>query len=470
MAKLRKVLKRVGLCVFIPALAYILTCIVADAIWFNQINAELEAIKSKGQPVDPDDLMRMTISSRDNGAIVYQEIFRVVEKTTTPNDITILTKFASGHTQNNLKLCDRTDAILSRDKQILAMIEKAESRPQCSFLIGRQDGYSLLLPKTIELRYPMRLLSANAIQEAHRGRMNESVLSIKQAFKMIESLKSEPSVVGQLVRVALYDYASKGLHESLRFGDISEAQAKSLFDILADMDIERGFVRGCEGDRVAILDIMSQMNGKLILLILVKDNFLLYNKPPNYYSNPLLFVNAYKALPPIAKVKYRIIGDAYCRSGFLGDRITMLRSKRNTIDSMSLPYKEVKSTLLTERTSQMPFYAVCTKFMGSTETGIKIKRYVGECKVAGDQVFLALLAFKDRYGAYPASMSELKSKLGWEILVDPYSGGDFKYKRQGRGFVVYSVGPNMKDDGGVQHNKQFFDASEKGDFVWEMDH
>jgi len=34
----------------------------------------------------------------------------------------------------------------------------------------------------------------------------------------------------------------------------------------------------------------------------------------------------------------------------------------------------------------------------------------------------AAMTYKDRFGSYPASLKDLKSRLGWKIPDDPFSG------------------------------------------------
>jgi hypothetical protein len=41
-----------------------------------------------------------------------------------------------------------------------------------------------------------------------------------------------------------------------------------------------------------------------------------------------------------------------------------------------------------------------------------------------------------------------KLGLSAAATVDPFSGGGLSIKKTARGWLVYSVGPNLKDDGG----------------------
>ncbi len=61
---------------------------------------------------------------------------------------------------------------------------------------------------------------------------------------------------------------------------------------------------------------------------------------------------------------------------------------------------------------------------------------------------VALAGYRAEHGAYPRKLSGLAP--GWlkTLPKDVCSGKDFVYKRDGKGYVLYSVGRNMRDDGG----------------------
>jgi hypothetical protein len=61
---------------------------------------------------------------------------------------------------------------------------------------------------------------------------------------------------------------------------------------------------------------------------------------------------------------------------------------------------------------------------------------------------MACRIHKGRTGQYPESLEALVPGLLNEVPVDPFTGRPLIYRRDGDGFVVYSLGSNMKDDGG----------------------
>ncbi|NIO66236.1 MAG: hypothetical protein GTO28_12345, partial [Gammaproteobacteria bacterium] len=59
------------------------------------------------------------------------------------------------------------------------------------------------------------------------------------------------------------------------------------------------------------------------------------------------------------------------------------------------------------------------------------------------------VAHEGEHGSLPASLAELEA-AGWDLPADPFGGGEYRYRREGRGFVVWSIGPDMDDDGAAR--------------------
>jgi hypothetical protein len=60
----------------------------------------------------------------------------------------------------------------------------------------------------------------------------------------------------------------------------------------------------------------------------------------------------------------------------------------------------------------------------------------------------ALAAYRADHGSYPSKLADLVPKHVKELPRDMFHNGEFRYKRDGNGYLLYSVGPNGKDDGG----------------------
>ena len=63
---------------------------------------------------------------------------------------------------------------------------------------------------------------------------------------------------------------------------------------------------------------------------------------------------------------------------------------------------------------------------------------------------ILLRLFRMKHVTYPETLDTLASELVGKPLVDPFSGKGLMYRRDGNGFIIYSVGPNGADDGGAK--------------------
>lgn len=71
------------------------------------------------------------------------------------------------------------------------------------------------------------------------------------------------------------------------------------------------------------------------------------------------------------------------------------------------------------------------------------------------QVALTLEVYGAEHSAYPATLAALE-QAGWKLPRDPFGGGEYRYRPEGAGFVVWSIGLDMQDDNA---SREFADLS-----------
>ena len=124
------------------------------------------------------------------------------------------------------------------------------------------------------------------------------------------------------------------------------------------------------------------------------------------------------------------------------------------------PYFEMRDQLQSlqmERVTGAPAYAELSKALLQGIMDTANYQAVNEGQASTVQLAAALNLYQQRNGAYPSSLEDLRGVLP-VLPIDPCSGKSFLYRREGAGFVVYSVGVNGVDDGG--------DAKEVRDVVF----
>jgi hypothetical protein len=67
---------------------------------------------------------------------------------------------------------------------------------------------------------------------------------------------------------------------------------------------------------------------------------------------------------------------------------------------------------------------------------------------------LAIENFAYANGCFPEKLDELVPKFLLESPSDPFTGLELKYHRSAKGYVVYSVGPDRQDDGGLEPSRK----------------
>lgn len=77
-----------------------------------------------------------------------------------------------------------------------------------------------------------------------------------------------------------------------------------------------------------------------------------------------------------------------------------------------------------------------------------------------------LAAYYSQYHQYPTTLEPAEKLWKSTFPLDIYSKKSFRYKSDGKTFLLYSVGSNGKDDGGVwKHTGK--DATSKDDLAWK---
>jgi hypothetical protein len=74
-----------------------------------------------------------------------------------------------------------------------------------------------------------------------------------------------------------------------------------------------------------------------------------------------------------------------------------------------------------------------------------------------------LAAFRADKKRYPAQLSELVPKYVAQVPADLFTGGPLAYRPQPNGYLLYSFGPNGRDDGGLCHEDRTEGVNEVSD-------
>ena len=127
------------------------------------------------------------------------------------------------------------------------------ARPYARFWANYDDGPGTLLPHLARVKGCAQYLSLHADAALKAGDRETAIEDVKAAFRLIESIRREPTLIAQLVRIAALQIALQPVWEGLADRQWTEAELSVIegelgkLDFLADYEFAmRGERDGCE--------------------------------------------------------------------------------------------------------------------------------------------------------------------------------------------------------------------------------
>jgi len=334
---------------------------------------------------------------------------------------------------------------------VLNELHEANRRPYTVFPIHYDENYAALLPYLSSLKSLSTVLRLRAAAFLAAGQNEDALRDIKLSFRIADSVKSEPLLISQLVRIAVLQVAVNSIWESLTTQRWSEPQLRELQQLLAGTEVLADHERAMRGERAFNNDLMDKLRRRTYFKpdLLTQDSGLqsisrLVTLAPTgwLYQNQLCInrLHQERTLPLIDAAQHR----AYPEKCAGLDDIPELR--RTT------PYNVF---------ARMLFPAV-------TKAAAKTARSQATIDLA--TVACALERFRLANGQYPDQLQTLVPRFIEKLPPDLINGEPLKYRRiEGGRFLLYSVGWNQADDGGIivlSKSKKPSQNIQQRDWVW----
>ena len=352
-------------------------------------------------------------------------------------------------------------ASLAEADRAIAGLRIASQRPRSRFSLnyGQNDPASILLPHLAPLRHFCQVLQLRASAELVLGRTAEAADEIKLMLYLANACRDEPILVSQLVRVAQLNLALQPLAEGMNHW--SDPQLQEFQGQLRQFDFCADAQRTLQAERVffggQMIEYFRHASDKLQMM----NNFgnqtggyeivggLMAIAPNGWFSfEHMNYCRTFaEALLPVVNVAEHRVSPTACKRGEVQISKTMAHSPL----ALYLRHKFFCGML-------MPSLSRAVWRMGLGQTAAE------EASVA-----CALERFRLAHGQYPDSLDSLAPGFIEKLPHDIINGQPLKYRRTDDGkYVLYSVGWNEKDDGGlVEVNKSGEGLDlQAGDWVW----
>jgi len=427
-----------------------------------QVGRELARLKSMGEPVTFADLIP-PVPPKQDGTLFYQQAIAQLEiaQKRLPQPVwDSVYEFISRQPQKPFKLSD-VQKVLREVEPALKTLRQALNFPHMRMVnwdAAEENPAGILFPHFSRFREFARLLCAEGLWRKRQGDMDGAVESIMTAMKLVRRMNDEPLLLSFLVQGAIFAITFNGLQRILEDADASPKAYRALMAELKAWDIDRNFVRALQGERVfsivacqwaqkeSLRELQKLMN-EYSNTLHINLSIWLSGKKTFIAKNELVMLQYHEALLSLARK-----GAPYDWTNL--ERLEKQWQKEVDRPAPSFSLGALKLTWDDNALVKMLFFD-WSRAMQRAADCHALQRL--------GQVAIALRLYRHEHGRYPETLEELVPKYLPSLPVDPFDGKPLRYKRLVKGFKVWSVGMDMKDDGGVWGKPRYT----KGDIVWE---
>ena len=318
----------------------------------------------------------------------------------------------------------------------------AKERPLCRYDIKYEAHFAALVPHLGPLRNFIRSFTLRALAHLANDDPKAALADTRMCLFLAESIRDEPLLISQLVRIACLQIATQPVWEGLKEGKWNAEQLAEIEKQLAEINLLDGY-------RISIL-------GERDLANLAIDRM---------RDNPKLFDKLFEDDDPNLK---------FISDGWLSHNQKRLNEMHVNFSQRIVDIKarrirpEIATAFIQEldaRTKRkLPIYDMLSAILLPSIDKVAIK--IGFTQTAVDHARIAchLELHKLKHKLYPAKLTGLEAPLPH----DPYTGKPYVYTPNPKGsYQLYGVGWNQKNDDSkvILKDNDRLDLSE-GDLVW----
>ncbi len=414
----------------------LLICFVGLAVLFvhtgkKNLQKEIAAIRAAGYPTNYEELDKYYSIPEGvpNAADIYTKAFDAYQMST---------EELADHlpVRGSKVMADRRGPLdpnsvkaiisgLQANKETLEFLDKAVAIEHCRYDVDlSQWAMPNLFQRAMsnshfsDIKYCMQLLAEQTMLFAHQGDGDAAVKSIARQVALAESLKKEPILFSQLVRTACIAMSRMSVEYTLNRTTLTDEQLTSLQQQLNQTYQDDPMVMGLIGERCFIISCIDD---------------------PQQLG-----------LPTIPSGLMRITG--------VSDRnfLMSLKLLAQYIDAMKLPAQQ-RFTRCREISAEVDdlsiFYSLTKMGMYSWKSIARIDLRV-DAQVDCTRVALGIERYRLAKGSLPKELTDLVPQYIDKVPIDPFDGKPVRYKLTEPGYIVYSIGEDGTDEGGLEMGRR----------------
>jgi hypothetical protein len=319
---------------------------------------------------------------------------------------------------------------LQKVSPALTAARKLANLPQGRYTVSWSlDPSSTILPCQ-QARDVANLLELDAFFRAQNKDPEGALESIRCLLNDARSVGDEPSAISQLVRMACEGVTITSLERILAQGQVSAHRLAGFQDSLQNEMSEPLLLYALRGERAQHHRMMEAIKtGQLKMSSITAS---LSSRPP-----PAGLKGWWEDVS--AEMAYREMHAPW------------LRTFTEVVDVAKLPAESQRLKLepllaSIDKDSRLPLLARATVMTTTGRIPDRFWRQQAHLRCA--VVAVAAERYRLAHNRWPESLEQLVPEFLHEVPLDPYDAKPLRYRRIQEGVVIYSIGPDERDDGG----------------------
>lgn len=359
---------------------------------------------------------------------------------------------------------------LAESEPVLEELRAASRRPSSRFNLryDTDNAPAILLPHYSILKRLFQVLQLRASAESALGQTNEAAEDIQFMFRLVDANRNEPLLIAHLVRIAELQIALQPLAEGLARHQWSETQLRGLQERLRQFDLLADARQALQGERIffagSFIDYVRRSPNRWRLL---NDTGITGG---DGQGSRLNWQSAALAAIPSGWFYFEKLNYSRTFQDYLlttidvpGHRVRPDACRRADEHLMAMQSKPAPVVVLRHQffiRFLLPALSRAVQKFAFAQTGADAAA-----------VACALERYRLVHGQFPESLGVLVPDIISELPRDVINGQPMNYRRTADGqYVLYSVGWNETDEGGVIGVKQKAELIDQsvGDWVWRL--
>jgi hypothetical protein len=326
---------------------------------------------------------------------------------------------------------------MQRNREALKFFAQGTQYEQSRYPIDLTKGSDTLLPHLMGIKRGMQLAEMAAILDAENNDEKQAADDVLMTLALARSLKAEPVLISQLVRSAGVSLAVDALNQVVNRTTLSPESLSGLskaFQSMEDYDARgEGFSRAMAGELAMHLGLLDNQNKLAPYLSTLKTTDM-----PDEQRRRMV---EHLKQPGSLKEEHNYFETTFQQ---------LLSARKEAFPGRLKIVADLMRQRVTEATDRGLLLNVWLSD-GLDKHVNREARCLADLRLA--LTALALEQFRAaRNNRYPAGLSELTPNYLVTILMDPFDGQPLRYRKQDDGYVLYSIGSDLKDDGGKRMN------------------